>query len=569
MPVRHPALLAALSVVVALTLCALALGAPFYHTNDDPVMSCIVAGAGWIAGERIPSPYAVFIHVALARPLVALYTALPGLPWYGLMLLAALAAAAGVTAFAGLRLASRGVPALALLLLGGLMACEGFAHLHFGVAATLLAASAVLWALSLAVRPARSRRATWASLCGVVVLAAWALGLRPEGAWLGLLACAPLGCVVLARRRRAALAGLAGLALFGLLHLGARAWQRAAYAAAPGWEEALDWMEAKGDFVDHARISYSGAMRAVFDAAGWSGNDLELLRRWFAWDPQLYSATSIRAMQARLEQAGVVPAHNLEWPRLRGLYVTPPALAALALAFAVGAGLRRRAALVPLAAWLGVAGLLFAVGAVLRTPPLRVHLPAWLLVCASAVFWLALGEPCDEAARLRRRVSHWATLAALLALVTVELAEGHALAELRAQRGAAARRDLERLQREQGPALYLNWAGLFPMHELLRPLDSFAAPGSGAGLYARQSFFWIGWPIRLPVNRLWLARQGIVDLYDALHRRADLLVLTQPLHLPVLARFLEEHRGLRVRPQLVMVGETVSVYRFVDQPRAP
>ncbi len=567
---RRPALAAVLTIALA-WLCAYALmGAPFYHTNDDPVMSCIVAGAGWIGGETHPDEHAVFIHVLLGRVLVALYRAWPALPWYGLMLLTAVALAAAVLAFAGLRVAPSGFVAACVTCLAALAACEGWAHLHFGISATLLATAGVTLGLSLVVRPAASPRATAGLACGALALALLADLLRPEGAWLGLVASAPLAVLVLARRRRAAAHFVGALCVFGALHAGAYSWQRAAYAAAPGWEQTLDWMAAKTAFVDHARIAYTPKTRAAFAAAGWSGNDLELLRRWFAWDAQLYSAASMRALEARLHAAGVVPAHNLEWPRLRQVYRTPLALAAVALALAVGLGLPRREALALACACALIGALLFGLGAFLRTPPLRVHMPAWLLACVAPVFWLALREPSAEArAGLRRRVSRCVTLATLMTLAWVEACDGHVLAAQRSHWGRAARRDLERLQIVAARALYLNWAGLFPMHELVRPLEPFVGRPSGTSLYAAHSFFWIGWPARLPINRLWLARHGVNDLYPALWQRDDLILLTQPRHLPVLQRFLLEHRGLRLGSRLVMVGETVSAYRLVAAAPAP
>jgi hypothetical protein len=53
------------------------------------------------------------------------------------------------------------------------------------------------------------------------------------------------------------------------------------------------------------------------------------------------------------------------------------------------------------------------------------------------------------------------------------------------------------------------------------------------------------------------------DLYQALYERDDLLLLTQPEYLPFVERDLWEHRGIVVGHELVLPGETVSVYRLV------
>jgi hypothetical protein len=557
--------LGALALVACSTALVLALvGAPFYHTNDDPVMSCIVAGVSWIGGESHPAEQAVFVHVWLGRALVALYRAAPGVPWYGLLLLSALLTAAGGCAFAGLRLAPPRLASAAWLLFAALVCGLGLTTLHFGVCATFLAASGLLLGLSLLARPSAGPRTNGALSAWAVLQVLLAFALRPEGALLGLCALSPLALMQLPRsgRRRAAWFALGLLAcLAGAVSLRAR--QRQAYARSPGWEQTLDWMEAKTAFIDHARIAYTERTRATFEAAAWSANDLELLRRWFAWDPQLYSTASLRDLEARLHRAGGVPPHNLDARGMRGALVTPLSLGALGLALALGWGGRRReAGMLALAAAFECA-LVLAIGAGLRTPPLRVHMPLWLLACGLPVFALLLRQPgiTREPFGARQRQALLAGLGVLAVVATLEAAAAHDLAARREQRGQAARRDLERLARLPGPPLLLNWAGLFPMHDLVRPLDPFRGDGA-ASRYASQSFFWIGWPVRLPINALWLERRGARDVYTALVERDDLVLLTQPLHLPVLERALLERRGWRVTHRLVLVGETVTAYRL-------
>lgn len=569
---RHPALQALLVVACAGAASFALLGPPFWHTNDDAVMSTVVAGVGWIGGERHPAEQAIFIHLLLGKALVAAYRAAPGVPWYGLMLLAALAAAVAACAYAGLRL--RPEPrARALVLLFAALACGlGYSTLHFGVTASLLAGGALLLGLSLAVRPADDARRTTALAVSAGALLLFGFLLRPAGAALGLLAGAPLGVIVLRRRpRRALWACAAGLIACLACHALLRAWEMRAYAREPGWSEALDWMDAKLQFIDHARIAYTDEARPVFAAAGWSANDLELLRRWFAWDPQLYGAASLRAMEARLRQAGAMPAHNFAPERMRSALVTPLSLAALALALALAWTGTRREGVELLLAFACQAALLLGVGAFLRTPPLRVHLPAWLLACAVPVFALVLREAESEHVRPRAPRRRRALLGALGTLVTVlavEAGGAHDVAARRAHWSAAARRDLARFEALAGDPLLLNWAGLFPVHDLVRPLEPFEGD-SGAARYAASSFFWIGWPVRLPINALGLERRGARDLYAALVERDDLVLLTRPLHLPVLERALLERRGLHATHRLLLVGETVAAYRLVRADPSP
>ncbi len=78
-------LLSAIFVVVALFFVAIVVFCPGYDTNDDPMMSLIVAGKGTCQES---DEHMVFTHFLLGWLLKSLYTAAPGIPWYGVYLLA-------------------------------------------------------------------------------------------------------------------------------------------------------------------------------------------------------------------------------------------------------------------------------------------------------------------------------------------------------------------------------------------------------------------------------------------------------------------------------------------------
>ena len=86
---RRP-LLSAIFVVTALLLAAIFIFPPSYDTNDDPMMSLIVAGKGVC---QQPDEHLVFTHFFLGRLLKTLYIAAPLIPWYGVYLVAVHAAA--------------------------------------------------------------------------------------------------------------------------------------------------------------------------------------------------------------------------------------------------------------------------------------------------------------------------------------------------------------------------------------------------------------------------------------------------------------------------------------------
>jgi hypothetical protein len=535
------------------------LGPPFYHFNDDAVMSTIVSGVGWIGGEVHPSPRAVFIHVLLGRALVALYAWSPGRPWYGLMLLAAVALASLTLCFAGLRLGPRPLSAALLVLFGALVTFGGISALHFGIAASLLAGGAVALAVSLTLRPAGTLARTCALAVSSVLAALFAALLRPESCWLGIATLAPLGWMAAHRRGWRALRPLlAGLLALALVHFALVVYERHDYAAAPGWAETYEWMEAWRELADRSNIVYDEKSRTAFDAAGWSANDYDQLRGWFVWEPERYGAASLRRLYTVLHSHGAVAHVSLGQGRLRRALLTPWSVAALALALLVGWARTRRERVELVLGVLWTLVLLLGVAAIFKAPPVRVHLPVWLLAVGVPVLWSA------AASSTRGRVPGILAVAALALSGLLHVVEARAIAASRERRAAAAGRDLARLAGYRD-RLLLNWAGLFPVHELLRPLEPFRDGAGRLGDFGQHSFFWLGWPTRLPINQLWLERHGVRDLYEALYERDDLLLLTQPEYLPLLERDVREHHGIVVGHERVLDGETVSVYRLVRQ----
>jgi hypothetical protein len=557
----------ALAVAAAIVLAAAGLsfallGAPFYHFNDDVVMSTIVSGVGWIGGELHPSPRAVFVHLLLGRALVALYAARPDVPWYGLMLVTAVLLSATAFGFAGLRLRPARTAAALVGLFSALVALAGLSFLHFGIAASLQAGAALALGVSLTLRPPESPGWTGALALAGLLAALFGALLRPESFWLGAAAMAPLvSLAVQARGLRSSRALLAGLVAVALAHAALFAYERRDYAAAPGWGEAFEWMDAKRVLLDYSAIVPGPGSRAAFQEAGWSANDFDQLRGWFVWDPERYSAASLRRLYGILRRHAAVAPASLGEGRLTRALLTPVSLAALAVTLLVGWTVPRREGVNLLLGLLWGLGLLVGVAIVLRAPPARVHLPVWLLTLAVPVSWGALRESADAAVR-SARAALWMAVAAVAAALLVHTWTARAEAGQREQRAAAARRDLARLAPYR-EGLLLNWAGLFPVHELVRPLEPFSDRSGQPRELGRYSFFWLGWPARLPVNQLWLERHGVHDLYRALYERDDLLLLTRPEYLPFVERDIREHRGVEVGHERVVEGETVSAFRLV------
>jgi hypothetical protein len=564
-----PALGAGLVVTLAALLVFTGVGPPFYHANDDAVMNCIADGLGWIGGEVHPSERVVFLHVALGRLLVALYRRRPTVPWYGLMLLSSVALASFSVVYAGLRLRLRRLHAAVVLAFGALIVFLGLTTLHFGVTASLLAGSAVVLACSLGMRRPSSAASTGLLTALVLGEALLAGMLRPEGCYLGLAAASPLAWMVFRRRgRRELRAAVSGLALFGTLHAALLVYEVRDYRAAPGWADTFAWMRAETPFIAHGWVSYDAKSKPAFDQAGWTVNDFEMLRRYFSWDPELYSSASLRRLTALLQEAGAVSRFNPAREGLRKALLNPLSGAALVLTLLCCLPGSRREAVELTLGFLCAGALIYAVGFALRAPPLRVYMPVWLVSMAVPVFWACVREHDGTGAERQDapRAAPVAVLCSLAVLVLLgawQFRVAKADMEFRTNRALAAQRDLERLSPFRADLL-VNWGGVFPVQDLVRPFDTGGARAAEDAHYGAFSFFWIGWPTRLPINQAWLQRRGVGDLYEALYRRDDVLLLALPENLVFIERFILEHRGVSVGHRLVLAGETVSVFRVFE-----
>ena len=87
-----------------------------------------------------------------------------------------------------------------------------------------------------------------------------------------------------------------------------------------------------GGIVVNAEIVYDAESQPAFAEVGWSANDFQMLRGWFAWDPELYGTPSLVRLHASLRRHGLVRRASLAEGRLQRALVTPLSLAAPAAA---------------------------------------------------------------------------------------------------------------------------------------------------------------------------------------------------------------------------------------------
>src|SRR5262249_23337772 len=78
-----------------------------------------------------------------------------------------------------------------------------------------------------------------------------------------------------------------------------RAKQSYVYPSGPGWERFEEFNRLRAQFTDYQAAPFGDESRAVYQRAGWTENDYEMLMSWFFENPELYSRDKFREILAQ------------------------------------------------------------------------------------------------------------------------------------------------------------------------------------------------------------------------------------------------------------------------------
>ena len=527
---------------------------PAYQQNDDVVMAMIASGKG-IALQ--PDAHLVYVNVILGGLLRQAYRWAPASPWYGLLLIASLAATQLSLLHARLARDGGNLAALiAFLACFATVASVFVVRVQFTAVAGLAAgAGLALWIAGLEPEPGDGRQHDGAA--GLLVPASLLLLgalLRFQALLLALVVALPLALTRLVRvgRPRAlrALGGLAAVLSVALaLHLGDRAW----YERDPGWREFSELNAWRARIVDYGAGAVGSDGGSLEQRVGWSGNDALMLRRWFYADRTVFPIEKMRTLvgAAPVVQLGAAEARS----RIREAFDHPAFLAmALVLPLLVAGG-RIRDRLQALVLTLVPAVIVVGLLAVFLRAPEHVALPA--LAFAPTVLLVAAGadrrRPCDR----------WWWTALVLAGVGAALCARQSRADslTAAEDNRDLRRSLATLSTRQ-ERLYVDWAGAF-RYEGVLPLED-SSYLSGLRLYS------LGWPQRSPIADRMLQAFGIGDLFRSLYERPDVGLLMNPSWRDSLEVYAREHYGIALRFPEGVPTPSFTVFRLerMDAPAA-
>lgn len=531
------------------------LFAPQYQTNDDVGMMMIAAGAG-VGAE--PSPFVMFMNPLLGQLLSGLYRLWPDAAWYALFM-TTVRVLAGM-AFAAAVLSSKPSALRLLLLIAYFLSVDLVGHVcpQFSLAAAVAVQGAVmLWFC-------RDRDRPWKPAALAVFLGLVGLGvlIRADHAALIALLAVPLVIADALTRlggRTASsralfpvqLRGWARQTAFPMLAAAALAlalvgYHRWFYHTSPGWRDFYTYNWLRGQLTDYNR-DVKTASETAMRRAGWSRNDLLMVKNFFFADPEVYSAAKFRAFLREC------PARPLELPSLASQLRTlsKDRLMRLLLAMALFPAL-----FLPLRTWLGYAAVCGTAASVwLATAGMAHHYCPLHFLQAMLAFIVGVAGAVPFRAGSTRGVV-WAAGASFL---LVGLAQGvHQLRQRSACVAAAARVLRSQIQTldPQPNRLYVVWGTGFPFEYIL-PFDSLSD-------LRRFKMFGLGCATNSPLTDKYLQAFGIPDLVTGLYMCPNVFLICDEAYLPLLQTYIAEHRGARVeaRPLFVRPGGLFKVFQI-------
>ncbi len=540
---RRTPLLAVL-VVGLLLGAALFVFTPGYMQNDDVVMAMIASGRG-LALQ--PDAHLVYINVLLGQLLRQAYTWAPALPWYGLLLITALAGAQ--VALVRALLARAGQRRAGLLLYSAYfvaVACLFVVRLEFTAVAGLVAGSGItLWIAGLGSEGGGQERGRGSGLLVPASLLLLGGLLRFDALLLALVVAAPLCIDRLVRLRRRAVRPLGGLLAVLLACVALHLVDRGVYDRDPGWREFRELNAWRARIVDYGAGGDGPEGQALARGVGWSANDALMLRRWFYADRRVFP---IDAMRTLVGEAPVTRPDAAEvQDRIRDGFRYPsflPVLLVLPLLVASGGGGGRvRVLLLTLVPAVAV---LAALSVYMRAPE-HVGLPT--LAFAPTALLVASGPRRRD----RRDALWWLSAALALAAVVIAARQSRHDTVSARQENAELRASLAMLP--PGPQrLYVDWAGTF-RYEAILPLED-TSYLSGLRLYS------LGWPQRSPIADRMLQAFRIDDLFRSLYERPEVGVLMWAFWRDSLEAYAREHYGAAVRLREVLRTPAFTVFRL-------
>ena len=546
-----------LAIPLLLFAAVYAIITPIFETNDDVQLASRILGIGTSAQ---PSEYLIFSHILLGMVLLWL-TKIFGTLAYGIHTYFAIIFSATISNYSILRIKNCNRTVAMLALINVLVLTPVLARPQFTIVASMLTASAIFLTVSLALQRPNGNKALLGGICIASSALLYGFMVRYHASIMLLLIASP--CVVLLLRTQRSFPVLKKLLPASLLVIiclfTVYKIDKQAYRGSPEWQTYLTVQPLRVHFDVNHNVTYLPEKKHVFDNAGWTENDLNMINSRFFVRQPLYNPGKLRYV------ADQFPASSQAYDRLSKLYLIfqywigkPYFIAVLSFSILLMMHkLSKRGRWHLVSSF--VAMLMVFVGIHLQgRPPLhRVHFPAFAFILVLGTLISIYEQAANTTEKTSRIERLFPTIIMFLcALATLQL---HNVWTLNRHNAAAVKlyQDDIRALQPKSNQLFVVWGGNFPYQQAFLPLSAKTS-------LTDLKLYLFGSTTLSPYSLQRLKDFNIDDLTQAFYRRDDVFLSSTKEKLPMLIQFIKQHYGVDVKAANYFNGKTFKVYRLID-----
>ncbi len=300
---RYPFFCSVLVITIAMCF-QFSLFRPYFQLNDDTFKVFFAQGVGT---NLTPSEYIGYSNCLWGFVLKALYTYLPGVAWYGVLMLWTQALSLLAFLYAALLTPHSRFKAWVFVIAWIGFYFVFFAKIQFTATSSLAAQAGIFLALSLWQAPKTFSRPYGWWFSGFLIFLSSLI--RLEGFLITFLIALPILVTfikdpfrkknrVMNLSKYIFLLIVSGLVLFGVL------FNSYWYDHDPGWRAFNQFDKERVEFQDYRITEYTDRTKPYFDSVGWTQNDYRMFLSWYYTDAEVFSAEKVRELKSHFPRIG-------------------------------------------------------------------------------------------------------------------------------------------------------------------------------------------------------------------------------------------------------------------------
>jgi len=277
---------------------------PYFQLNDDTFKAFFAEGVGT---NLTPSEYIGYSNCLLGFALKFLYTNLPGIAWYGLLMLSVQTMSLFAFLYSLLLSPNSRFKILLFMITWISFYFLFFSKIQYTATASLAAQAGIFLGISLWHKRKISPYTYGWWFLGILLF--FSSLVRLEGFLITIFTALPLLVFFLlnennsSRRELVKTKKVFFFVLTSTIVFGA-AFNYFWYERDPGWREFNRFDKERVEFQDYRITEYNDRTKPYFDSVGWSQNDYRMFLNWYYLDTDIFSPEKVNELKAHFPRIG-------------------------------------------------------------------------------------------------------------------------------------------------------------------------------------------------------------------------------------------------------------------------